>query len=178
MFRKWGKSEPPLCGVREFSKGIFQWSTSKVAISQYRNFPSGNFLKIELGLQSRRWLQLLGRALRLKESTFRTFPLWASSYSVSHETWQLVNSLECLIPQFVKLFVIPKTIIKVYIKESYYHKINFKVKYILAKYFLNEINCKQPLISNTVYGRRHSRLFTNCHVSWDTLYHLFVLNIP
>ena len=35
---------------------------------------------------------------------------------------------------------------------------------------LNEINCKQPLISNAVYGRWHSKLFTNCHVSWDTLY--------
>ena len=26
------------------------------------------------------------------------------------------------------------------------------------------------LISNTACGRRHSKLFTNCHVSWDTLY--------
>ena len=25
-------------------------------------------------------------------------------------------------------------------------------------------------MSNTVYGGRHSKLFTNCHVSWDTLY--------
>ena len=30
-----------------------------------------------------------------------------------------------------------------------------------------------PLISNTVYGRRHSLLFINCHVSWDTLYEEF-----
>ena len=45
-------------------------------------------------------------------------------------------------------------------------KINFKVKYTRAKDFLNEINCKQPLISNTVYERWHSKLFINCHVSW------------
>ena len=25
-----------------------------------------------------------------------------------------------------------------------------------------------------MYGRRHSKLFTNCHVSWDTLYNLLV----
>ena len=24
----------------------------------------------------------------------------------------------------------------------------------------------------TNYGRRHLKLFTNCHVSWDTLYHI------
>ena len=23
----------------------------------------------------------------------------------------------------------------------------------------------------TIYGRRHSKLFTNCHVSWETLYY-------
>ena len=55
-------------------------------------------------------------------------------------------------------------------RKSYYSNINFKVKYTRAKDFLNEINCKQPLISNTVYGRRHSKIFINCHVSWDTLY--------
>ena len=29
------------------------------------------------------------------------------------------------------------------------------------------------LVSNSLtnYGRRHFKLFTNCHVSWDTLYH-------
>ena len=39
--------------------------------------------------------------------------------------------------------------------ESCYSKIDFKVKYIQAKDFYNEINCKKPLISNTVYGRQH-----------------------
>ena len=40
-----------------------------------------------------------------------------------------------------------------------YSTINFKVKYTGAKDLLNEINCKQPLISNTVLGRRHSKIF-------------------
>ena len=29
---------------------------------------------------------------------------------------------------------------------------------------------KETLLSKKVNGRRHSKLFTNCHVSWDTLY--------
>ena len=36
-----------------------------------------------------------------------------------------------------------------------YSTINFKVKYTGAKDLLNEINCKQPLISIAEYGRRH-----------------------
>ena len=56
--------------------------------------------------------------------------------------------------------------------ESCITKINCKEKNIWAKDLLSEINCKQPLISNTVYGRWHSKLFTNCHVSWDTLYYV------
>ena len=36
---------------------------------------------------------------------------------------------------------------------------------------MNEINFKQLLLSITVYWRRHSKLFPNCHVSSDALYH-------
>ena len=43
-------------------------------------------------------------------------------------------------------------------------------KCIYVKDFLNKINNKKSSISNTVYGGRHSKLFTNFHVSWDTLY--------
>ena len=32
------------------------------------------------------------------------------------------------------------------------------------------MNWKKSIISNIIYGRRHSKPFTNCHVSWDTLY--------
>ena len=38
------------------------------------------------------------------------------------------------------------------------------------KMVLNEIYCKMSLIPNTINGRRHLKLFTNCHVSCDTLY--------
>ena len=74
-------------------------------------------------------------------------------YKVSQETWQLVNSLKCLLPWFVKLFN---------------SKIDFKVKDFQGKDFFNWINCKKPLTFHTVYGIRHSSLFTN--YSWDTLY--------
>ena len=49
-------------------------------------------------------------------------------------------------------------------------KIDFKENYIWVKINSQEINCKMTVMSNTVYGRRHSKLFINCHVSWDTLY--------
>ena len=61
--------------------------------------------------------------------------------------------------------------------ESCYSKIDLKVKYIQAKDFFNEINYKKSLIFNTVYGRRHSYLFINCHVSWDTLYKKVVISV-
>ena len=47
--------------------------------------------------------------------------------------------------------------------------IDFKVKYIWVKDVLKELTCKKSLNHNTVFGRRHSELFTNCHVSRDTL---------
>ena len=40
-----------------------------------------------------------------------------------------------------------KRIIKNILWQSYYDKIDFKVKYIWINFFLNEINCKQSLIS-------------------------------
>ncbi len=62
--------------------------------------------------------------------------------------------------------LIPKTIIKILYRS------HIIVKYTGAKDFLNEMNCKHLLISNTLYERWHSKLFTNCHVSWDTLYYV------
>jgi len=44
-------------GVRYFPKGIFPRTTSQVTIFQICNFPSGNFLKVRLGLLRRRRLQ-------------------------------------------------------------------------------------------------------------------------
>ena len=45
----------------------------------------------------------------------------------------------------------------------------FRSKIYLSKTFFNEFNSEKSLKFNTVYGRRHSKLFTNCHVSRDTL---------
>ena len=53
---------------------------------------------------------------------------------------------------------------------AYYDKKKFQSKIYLSKDFVTEINCKKSVISYKVHGRRHSKLFTNCHVSWDTLY--------
>ena len=60
--------------------------------------------------------------------------------------------------------MIPKIIIKNMTWQSYYRKICFKVKYIWVKDFFSELNWEKSLISNTVYGRRNLKLFTNCHV--------------
>ena len=90
-------------------------------------------------------------------------------YRVSHETWHLKNSLKCLLQQLVKLFDIKRKM-KNIVCQLYYCKIDNKVKYIWEKDVFNEMTCKKSLISNMIYGRRHSKLFKNCHVSWDTLY--------
>ena len=74
-----------------------------------------------------------------------------------------MNSFKCLFPLVDMLFDTKETVVL-------YGKIDFTVKYIRVKYFRKEIDCKKSLISNTVCGRKHSKLFTNCHVSWDTQY--------
>ena len=50
-------------------------------------------------------------------------------YRVSHETWQLVNDLKCLLPKFFKLFDTKENNEK-FDMASYYSKIDFKVKFI------------------------------------------------
>ena len=71
--------------------------------------------------------------------TFRMLSLLYLIYSVSHETWQLVNSLECLFPKFILLFN-TKDKNKNIILESYYSKINFKLqrKIYLSKRFFKQ----------------------------------------
>ena len=65
-------------------------------------------------------------------------------YRVSHETWQLVNSFECLLPYTV----------------------------LDIKDFLQFISLKNLLLKNLLLWNQ-SKLFTNCNVSWYTLYHPF-----
>ena len=93
----------------------------------------------------------------------------ATRYRVSHETWELMKCYKCLLSQFVKLFEPQENNIKFFM-AAIFSKIDFKVKYIWVKDLFNEINCIHYLISNTVFGRRHSKPFINSHVSWDTLY--------
>ena len=50
-----------------------------------------------------------------------------------------------------------------------YCKIDFGVKPVWEKDVFNKMTGKKSLISNMIYGRRHSKQFNNCHVSWDTL---------
>ena len=75
----------------------------------------------------------------------------ACRYRVSHETWQLVNNFKCLLPH---------TVLNIKDKKKYLTRIYFTVKSILT------------LVSNKLsnYGRRHFKLFKNCHVPFDTLY--------
>ena len=62
--------------------------------------------------------------------------------------------------------MIPKRIIKSIVWQSYNSKIYFKVKHIWVKELFNEINCE--VLYNTIWKK--TKLITNCHVSWDTLY--------
>ena len=72
---------------------------------------------------------------------------------MSHETWQLVNSLECFLPYTVLIY---KNILQF---------ILFKKIFYFCYFLLFS------LVSNSLTnGSRHFKLFTNCHVSWDTLY--------
>ena len=78
-----------------------------------------------------------------------------------HDSWFKMSSsiifLSCLYP---------KRIIWKCSCQPYYSK----VKCIWVKDFLTKKSCKKSIIYNTVYERRHSKLFRSCHVSWDTLY--------
>ena len=61
-------------------------------------------------------------------------------------------------------------IIKIFNGSHFIAYLDFKVKYIFVKSVLTLNKLQTSLTSNTVYGRRHSKLFTNCHVSWDSKY--------
>ena len=79
---------------------------------------------------------------------------------MTHDPWQLLNCFECLLPYII-----------LDIKD-------FFLKYVLLWHQLYnniigiQFTLSFSLISNnlTNYGRRHFKLFTNCHVLWDTLY--------
>ena len=56
---------------------------------------------------------------------------------------------------------IQKRIVRNIAWQSFYRLIDFKVKYIWVKEFVNKINWKKSIISNIIYGKRHSKPFTN-----------------
>ena len=96
-------------------------------------------------------------------------------YRVSRETWQLVNGFECLLPyiildikDFFQFISLTNSFTQIYFTLK---SISYKMTAML--YFL-----LFPFVSKnlTNYGRRHSKPFTNCHVSWDTLYLLLFIN--
>ena len=90
-------------------------------------------------------------------------------YRVSHETWQLINGLECRLPYTV--LDIKGWLQFISFKKSF-AQVYFTLKLILLQYYTYIIFLLLSLVLEnlTNYGRRHSKLFTNCHVSWDTLY--------
>ena len=87
-------------------------------------------------------------------------------YRVSHETWQLVNGFECSI-YYIRYWRLLKVyfVNKLFYSNIFYFEINF-LKMTAMLYFLLFSFVSMNL---TNYGRRHLKLFTNCHVSWDTL---------
>jgi len=57
--------------------------------------------------------------------------------------------------------------------QVYFCKIDFKVRYIWEKDVCNEMTCKKSLISNIIYGRRHSKVFNNTlYVTALTVFHV------
>ena len=79
---------------------------------------------------------LVKRFLNLNEQQYYLLlnPSQVGRYRVSHETWQLTNSFECRL--------------KLILPNSY-------IIFLLLFLVLNNL---------TNYGRRHSKLFTNCHM--------------
>ena len=89
-------------------------------------------------------------------------------YRVSHETWQLVNGFECLLPSIIldiRLFQfisLTNSFTQIYFTlKSIFYKMTAMLYFLLFSFVSQNL---------TNYGRRHLKLFTNCHVSWDTLY--------
>ena len=86
-----------------------------------------------------------------------------------HDSSELMNDLECRLPNTgldLKTFC------------SFVRRKNLLLQYMLIwdRFYYNKsaIYCLVlfSLVSNnlTNYGRRHFKIFSNCHDSWDTLY--------
>ena len=87
-----------------------------------------------------------------------------------HETWHFVNGLNVF---FHNLFMclIQKRITKNIVWNSSHSKIDFKVKHFRVKGFLNKINYKKSLISNSMEEDIENQL--SCfvrHPVWNYVY--------
>ena len=73
------------------------------------------------------------------------------------------SSMNCI--RYYQLFAV--YFVKINYSNILYFEINFTIIWLPYNFFL-----LFSLVSNnlTNYERRHFKLFTNCHVSWDTLY--------
>ena len=78
-------------------------------------------------------------------------------------SFEMSSYISCLIKLFFKL-------LDIFNNKKYYTN---KTYLTLSKrfFFRNKLQKVFQYIY-TVYGRRHSKLFTNCHVSWDNLNNL------
>ena len=97
------------------------------------------------------------------------YVLLSAKYRVPHETWQLVNGFECLLPyiildikDFFQFISLTNPFTQIYFTlKSIFYKMTTMLYFSLFSFVLKNL---------TNYGRRHLKLFTNWHVSWDTLY--------
>ena len=99
--------------------------------------------------------QLYSRDWRLRLQVLKL------NYRVSHETWQLVKSCQCLLPyavldiiDFLQFITLKKTLLKyILLRNQFYYNIT-DIKYFLLF----------SLVTNnlTYYGRRHFKLCIKC----------------
>ena len=107
--------------------------------------------------------------LEIETIIFLPFIFYLSLYRVSHETWQLVNGFECLLPyvildikDFFQFISLTNSFTQIYFTlKSICYKMTAMLYFLLFSFVSKNL---------TNYGRRHLKLFTNCHVSWGTLY--------
>ena len=101
-----------------------------------------------------------------KSSKFRKYLIQ------QQKTSELVNSFECLVPYTVLIY---KDILQFILLKKSFTQIYFHLKSILQLYdchilfFVILFGIKQL---NKLWKKTFLILFTNCHVSWDTLYYL------
>ena len=98
----------------------------------------------------------------------KMWKLWAQGistlnwkYRVSHETWQLVNSFECLLPWTVldiKHFFAVYFVNKIFYSNIFHFEINFTIIWLPHNIFIILFGIKQL---NKLWKKTFIKLFTN-----------------